>query len=204
MYTPNPQNNGGQIRIKSYYNSFARWCFSTKRNLYLWQLFGFAFTSLGGTLLHFLYDRTNESLLVAPFSAVNESTWEHMKLFYFPWLISALICRLFSDESENFWCVKLVGLLSGLTLIPVLFYTYNGAIGKSPDWLNISIFFVTAAAVFLFETRLFEKEKLRCKRPWIAFAAILFIGVLFFGFTFFPPKLPIFQDPLTYTYGLLL
>ena len=54
-----------------------------KRDLSLWQLVGFAFTALGGTLLHFLYDWTNNNI-VAAFTAVNESTWEHMKLLYFP------------------------------------------------------------------------------------------------------------------------
>lgn len=176
----------------------------TKRNLYLWQLGGFAFTSLGGTLLHFLYDWTNESLLVAPFSGVNESTWEHMKLLYFPLLAFALIQRLFLSDSENFWCVKLCGTLFGLSLIPTLFYTYNGAIGKSPDWLNITVFFVTSAAVFLLETRLFEKGKLRCKRPWLAFGTMLLIAVLFFSFTFFPPELPLFRDPQTLTFGFVL
>ena len=53
-----------------------------KRSLTLWQFFGFAFTSLLGTLLHFLYEWTGKSPLVAPFSGVNESTWEHMKLLY--------------------------------------------------------------------------------------------------------------------------
>ena len=151
--------------------------------------------------MHFLYEWTNESLLVAPFSGINESTWEHMKLLFFPWLVFALIQRLFSDKIENFWCVKLVGILCGLTLIPVLFYTYNGAIGKSPDWLNITIFFISAAAVFLIETRLFEKDKLRCRFGGLAFGAIFLIAVLFFGFTFFPPKLPIFQDPQSQTFG---
>lgn len=176
----------------------------TKRNLYLWQLFGFAFTSLGGTLLHFLYEWTNESLLVAPFSGINESTWEHIKLLFFPMFVFALFEGLTIRQSENFWCVKLVGSLSGLILIPTLFYTYNGAIGKSPDWLNITIFFVTAAAVYIFETRLFEKGSLRCKHPWISFGAMLLIGILFFVFTFFTPKLPIFCDPRTHTFGMML
>lgn len=37
----------------------------------------------------------------------------------------------------------------------VLFYTYNGAIGKSPDAVNIAIFFA-AAASFIPESTLFK------------------------------------------------
>ena len=173
-----------------------------KRSSFLWQAAGFALTTLGGTLLHFLYDWTNGSVLIAPFSGVNESTWEHMKLLFWPMLLFALIQRRFFKDYENYWCVKLAGILLGLVLIPVLFYTYNGAFGKSPDWVNIVIFYVSAAAVFLLEWWLFKKDRMRCKRPWLAFAAICLIGVLFVAFTFAPPQIPLFQDTITGTYGL--
>lgn len=173
-----------------------------KRDLSLWQFVGFAATTLGGTLLHFLYDWMDQSILIAPFSGVNESTWEHMKLLFFPLFIFALIQSRFFKDSENFWCVKLAGIATGLVLIPVLFYTYNGVFGKSPDWVNIAIFFVSAAVAFLLETRLFQKDRLRCKRSWLAFAVICLIGMSFVVFTFATPQIPLFQDPLTGTYGL--
>jgi hypothetical protein len=51
-----------------------------KKSIWIWQLWGFAVASLGGTILHFLYEWLGEAVLIAPFSGVNESTWEHMKL----------------------------------------------------------------------------------------------------------------------------
>ncbi len=169
----------------------------------LWQTIGFVAVSFGGTLLHFLYDWSNESVFIAPFSGVNESTWEHMKLLYFPLLLFAFIERRFFKERSDFWCVKLAGTLLGLTLIPVLFYTYNGVFGTSPDWINISIFFLAAAAVFLWETRLFNRRSLPCRHPLSALILLLFIGLLFVVFTFFPPHIPLFQDPITGGYGIL-
>ena len=166
-----------------------------KRSLQLWQFAGFALASLFGSLLHFLYDWTNQSVLVSPFSAINESTWEHMKLLYFPLLVFALIQSRFFNDYENFWCVKLIGTLSGLLLIPMLFYTYNGAIGKSPDWLNITIFFISAAATFFIEYILLKNNLPNCRFPKIAFVLLCFIGVLFVLFTFFVPDLPIFKSP---------
>ncbi len=173
-----------------------------KRSISLWQLVGFSATALGGTLLHFLYDWTNQSILMAPFSGVNESTWEHMKLLFFPLFIFALIESRFFKEYENFWCVKLAGITTGLVLIPVLFYTYNGVFGKSPDWVNILIFFISAAAVYLLETRLFKNDSLRCRSPKLAFGVICLIGLAFVVFTFVTPQIPIFEDPLTGTYGV--
>jgi hypothetical protein len=172
-----------------------------KRNLSLWQFAGFSLSTLGGTILHFLYDWTGGSVLVAPVTGVNESTWEHMKLLYFPLLIFALIQRRFFKEYDSFWCVKLAGVLMGLVSIPVLFYTYNGAFGQSPDWVNISIFFVAAGLAFLLEWRLFKEGALPCCRPRIALTLLLLVGVLFVVFTFAAPEIPLFRDPLTGTYG---
>lgn len=99
------------------------------------QIIGFSVTALGGVLLHFLYDLTGNNILISVVSAVNESTWEHMKLLFFPMFIFALTEYSFLKERKNFWCIKLIGILAGLVLIPVLFYTYNGVFGKSPDLL---------------------------------------------------------------------
>ena len=172
-----------------------------KRSIGLWQLMGFAVTSLGGTLLHFLYDWTN-SVLAAPFSGVNESTWEHMKLLLWPMFLFAVVESFFFRDRENFWCVKLRGTLLGIALIPVLFYTYNGVIGKSPDWLNITIFFVSAAIAYLFETRLFRADKVPCKSSKLALGVLSVIALLFVVFTFKTPEIGIFRDPITGTYGI--
>ena len=172
------------------------------RSMRLWQLFGFGVTALGGTLLHFLYDWLGGSLWIAPFSGVNESTWEHMKLLFWPLLLYAVVQSFFFRDRKDFWCVKLRGILLGLALIPVLFYTYNGVVGPSPDWLNITIFFISAAAVYLYETRLFEKGTVACKHPRAAVCLLCLIGVLFGVFTFATPEIGIFRDPLTGTYGI--
>ena len=174
-----------------------------KRSVGLWQFVGFAVVSLGGTVLHFLYDWLGKAVWVASFSGVNESTWEHMKLLFWPMLLFALVQGFLFRDRADFWCVKLRGSLLGLALIPVLFYTYNGAIGTSPDWLNIAIFFVSAAIVFFYEYRLFKSERLSCQRPVLAIAALCFIALLFIVFTFVTPELGIFRDPLSGTYGVV-
>ena len=172
------------------------------RTIRLWQLFGFAVTALGGTLLHFLYDWLGEAVWVAPFSGVNESTWEHMKLLFWPMFIFAIVQSFFCKDRGDYWCVKLRGILLGLTLIPVLFYTYNGVIGRSPDWINIAIFFISAAGAYIYETRQFNNRTTACKAPKLAVAALCAIALLFVIFTFATPKIGIFKDPLTGIYGI--
>ena len=173
-----------------------------KRSIGLWQWIGFGVAAAGGTLLHFLYDWLGKAAWIAPFSGVNESTWEHMKLLFWPTFIFAIAQSFFFRDREDFWCVKLRGILFGLALIPIIFYTYNGVIGKSPGWLNIALFFISAAAAYIYETRLFNSEKVRCRSPKIAFALLCIIGILFAVFTFRTPELGIFLDPITGTYGI--
>ncbi len=173
-----------------------------KRDDSLWQFSGFSMTALGGTLLHYIYDWTGKSILVAPFSGVNESTFEHMKLLFWPMFLFALVERRFFSGEESFWCVKLVGMLTGLLLIPVFFYSYNGAIGQSPDWLNITFFFIAAAVAFFVETRLLKKYRPPCLNPRFCFSVLCVMGLLFSVLTFWPPKIPLFRDPLTGQYGI--
>lgn len=173
-----------------------------KRKLYILQFIGFIFTGLAGTLLHFLYEWSNYNVQFAPFSSVNESTWEHMKLLFFPLIVFALIQSRFLKKYENFWWIKLIGTAVGLISIPVLFYTYNGVFGKSPSWVNIVIFFIAAAITFILETLLFKNEVLYFTKQWIPFVIICLIGVMFISFTFNTPELPLFQDPLTGKYGI--
>ena len=173
-----------------------------KKSVGIWQLFGFALTSLFGTLLHFLYNLLGKSLWIAPFSGVNESTWEHMKLLFWPMFIFAVVQNFFFRERTDFWCIKLKGITLGLLLIPVIFYTYNGVIGKSPDWINIAIFFVSAAIVYVYETRKLNAESSRCKHPCLAFTILLVIALSFVIFTFFTPEIGIFKDPVSNTYGV--
>ena len=173
-----------------------------KQKIGLWQLMGFAVAAFSGTLLHFLYDWLGEAVWIAPFSGVNESTWEHMKLLFWPTFLFAVVQSFFFRDRKDFWCVKLRGILSGILLIPMLFYTYNGVIGKSPDWINIAIFFLSAAIATIYETKLFKENKLQCRSPKVAIGTLCALALLFVIFTFATPQIGIFRDPLSGTYGI--
>ncbi len=173
-----------------------------KKNISLWQTAGFAVTSLAGTLLHFLYGLTGESIFAAPFCAVNESTWEHMKILFIPMLLFAAVESFFFRDEGSFWCVKLSGIMLGLAAVPVIFYTYNGAVAKSPDWVNILIFFIAAALAYFTEYRMLKKGTAACSSPIAARAALAAAAALFILFTFITPEIGIFRDPLTGSYGV--
>ena len=173
-----------------------------KKTVSYWQLAGFLYTAGVGTFLHFLFDWTGGNGIVALFSAVNESIWEHLKLLFYP-MVAFTIAEYFAwgREVKSFWCIKLLGILLGLVLIPVVYYTYTGIFGTNADWLNITIFFLVAGLVFWVETNLFERGVACSLDPKLAVLCIGLLAVLFTGFTFRPPHIPLFQDPLTHTHG---
>ena len=169
-----------------------------KKSLSSWQYTGFIFTAIAGILLHFAYNWSNQSPLLAPFAAVNESIWEHMKLLFFPMFVFALIENHFwGSEYDNFWCVKLIGITLGLLLIPTLYYTYTGAFGIMLDFINITIFFLTTAIVYSVETRIFESGHTCRISSRTAFIILCLIAFIFVVFTFFPPQIPLFEAPKT-------
>jgi hypothetical protein len=124
-----------------------------------------------------------------------------MKLLFFPAFFYAIFQSVFgAKEYPSFWCVKLIGTCLGLILIPIFFYTLSGIFGVLPGFINILIFFVSVGLGFVYETKLFNKNyPNKCQ----VFCIILFfiLAVLFIIFTYAPPKIPLFLDPVKLTYG---
>ena len=173
-----------------------------KNGVPFWQMIGFIFTAVVGTLLHFLFDWTGGNMVAALFSAVNESIWEHLKLLFYPMVIFAVIEYLsWGKSTDGFWCIKLLGILLGISLIPAVYYTYTGIFGVNADWLNIAIFFLAAGLVYWVETKLFQGDFVCPLSPSLAVATICLIAAAFTVFTFLPPEIPLFRDPITGSYG---
>ena len=167
-----------------------------KKSLYVWQAVGFIFTGVLGVILHFLYEWTGENSFVAAFSAINESTWEHMKILFFPMFVFGCLENLALRKTyKSFWCVKLVGIVLGVLLIPVIFYTLRGVFGTTPDFVNIAIFYVAAFISYFAETKLFMNVNFDCENSGISFLLLCCIALLFVLFTFEVPSFPLFQGP---------
>ena len=129
-----------------------------QKRLLRWELIGFAFTGAVGTLLHFVYEWTGGDPLIAAFCAVNESTWEHMKLLFVPFFLFTMVQFIvFAEPLRSFFAAKAASILLGLLAIPVLFYSLGGMFGKTPDWVNIAIFFLADALLYLMSFRLLTR-----------------------------------------------
>ena len=168
-----------------------------------WSLAGFLAVSALGTLAHFCYEWSGEKLLVGAFCAVNESTWEHMKLLFFPALLFTMVQLAAARERDGALpAARAVGVTAGLALIPTLYYTYTGVWGRHAMWADIAIFYLAAALTFWLDTRLRRRQRLW--KTWQQAAGLIWLWVLAFLFvwwTFRPPHIGIFLDPVTGNYG---
>ena len=81
--------------------------------------------SIVGTLSHFLYDISNHNKFIGLFSAVNESTWEHIKIALTPTLLWSLVDGIKYGSEPNYFLAKFVSLLVVILLMPILFYGYQ-------------------------------------------------------------------------------
>ena len=160
-----------------------------------WLIAGFIFTAVFGTLSHFFYVWSNENPLIGLISPVNESTWEHMKLVFFPVLFwSLLLSPHLSDVSPSLRPALLFGSLLGTLTVPVLFYTYSGILGRTVTWIDILIFFISVFLTFFCAWKFQSSSKIYKKRTAIYFLTVLFL-ILFFLFTFLPPNIGLFAEP---------
>lgn len=117
-----------------------------KLNVYL--LIGTIFVIITGTISHFVYELSGSNLIIGLFFPVNESTWEHMKLIFFPMLICALFLNWqLKKEYPCITCALHFGILLGTFLIPVIFYTYSGILGTNLTVLDISTFIISVTLV---------------------------------------------------------
>lgn len=171
----------------------------------LWQIVETVLIIILGVILHFLYEWSGKNKFVATFSAVNESTWEHLKLAFFPILLLGIVDFIFIRQySNNVVFATTIALFSSITIITILFYAYLGVIGKNVDVINISIFVIAVIISKYIAYRVMLLPNFENIYYILLFSYFIFLTTFcFVVFTFAPPKINLFKDPITKKYGFL-
>ncbi len=157
----------------------------------------FLFISVLGVLLHFTYEWSGDNPIVALFSAVNESTWEHLKLLFFPMLLLTIIELLFTEKSQlpsNYLFARTIGIISDMAFIVIAFYTLTGVFAKLPDAVNITLYFLGVFLALCIENKINRGNS----QNHSAFAAIVLLAltIAFFVFSKYPPSIGLFANPV--------
>lgn len=162
-----------------------------------WELFGVIFTLFIGTLLHFTYEWSGRNIFAGAISATDESTFQHLKLLFMPFIIWSIIeFTVFGQYVENFIPAKTFSVLAGMIIIVLLFYGYIDILGKDMFVLDIAIFIISVVASF-FLSFILLNSTLFSQTSWIIFAKLL-LAAMFLSFILFtenPPPLELFRDP---------
>lgn len=160
-------------------------------------IIGAIVTIIFGVISHFVYEWSGNKFLVGLFFPVNESTWEHMKLIFFPMFAYALIGG--KRMEEKYPCIynaMFAGILVGLAMIPVLFYTYTGILGFNVDWLNITVYIISVLVAYVVVYMVAQKCPEKASRGKVLRYLMYVLLVAFMVFTVYPPELGLFAEPM--------
>lgn len=170
----------------------------------LYFLLSIPFIVLLATLFHYIYELSNNSLLVGIFSPVNESIWEHLKLSVYPtiiwYILSYCIFNKIILDNKKWFCACTISIVLSSFIVIIFYYTYTGALGIHSLVLDIFslILGVTIGQYIAFKSY----GNYDLSNFNIFFVVFLLTIFLFTLFTFSPPKLPLFIDSTTNKYGI--
>ena len=159
------------------------------KNLKGFMFWGAIIVCVVGTLLHFAYGWSGKNAFVGIFTPINESTWEHMKLIFFP------MCFYYLMGAKKHRCIvpsMAFGILLGTWLIPILFYTYSGILGFNFAIADIAIFFISVIMAFFVSCKFSCKME---KHKILLNSMLIIMSVLFMIFTFYSPDIALFVSP---------
>ena len=154
-----------------------------------------------GTLAHFLYDLSHENKILGLFTAVNESTWEHVKIAITPTLLWSLIDGFIYGNNPNYFTAKLASLLILTFFIPLVFYSYTRLSKKPILPIDIATFLVAIIFAQLAFTAIISQPTIPYWATYLsALGCFIFFGA-YMTLTIMPLKQTPFKDPITGQYG---
>ena len=166
-----------------------------KNKLLIWEIGSFFFIGLVGASLHFTYELSDySSNVVAYFSAVNESTWEHLKMVYFPGLLFALIEYTYvRDRVNNYLVAKTASLFVMPLVIVVGWYIYAPAVGRSIFTVDLALFYVAVFIGQYVSYKILTHPPLQVKFNTYATGLFIVMFLAFSIFSFYPPHIFLFE-----------
>ena len=175
------------------------------RRIVTMEVIGVLFINIFGGFLHFAFELSEYARPVALFASVNESTWEHLKFYFWAGILYALIEYTYvKDEANNYIFAKAVGLIVTPFMVCLAFYSYVGVVvplnGQGTYFGAVSTGVVGVIFGQLASSYYLQKRPLGRSYRFVGLAIILILTVMFSLFTFYPPKMFLFEDFFGYVY----
>ena len=167
--------------------------------LNLWL--GIAVITTVGILAHYLYDISKEQHILGLFAAVNESTWEHIKIALTPSFLWCIYDGYFYGENPNYFCAKLLSLLIIALFIPIIFYSYKKFTHHPVLPADILTFIVAIILSQLIFYAVLELNPMSHLGTYLSCLGLFIFFGAYMTLTLDPLRFPIFKDPITGKYG---
>jgi hypothetical protein len=173
-----------------------------KRKILSWELVGIVVIFLLSSLFHFGFAWSGNSPALAFVFATNESTWEHMKIFFWATMLFGLVEFAAGIRGPNFVFAKGLAVFLVPFLIPLLFYGYLAILGKDSLMMDLLIGLLAVAVGQAASLALLRKRPLPKPFAWFGYLLGLFLIVVFVVFSYMPPHYFLFQDPRNGMFGI--
>lgn len=167
------------------------------------SIIGFFVIAIIGTLLHFTFDFFGNNIFVGLFSAVNESVWEHLKIAVMPTFLWTIIeFMVLKYRQDNLWASLLIKIVTIMLTITLGYYIYTAFTGTHIKCISKLLFYIAILLGQILAYREINAKKVKVEYEEISKYLVIIIFIMFLFFTFLPPKLNIFKDEVTSTYGV--
>lgn len=166
-----------------------------KNKVLLWEIGSFFFIGLIGASLHFTFELSNFSnMVVAFFSAVNESTWEHLKMAFWPGVIFALVEYTYvRDKVNNYLIAKTASVFVMPLIITLGWYAYTPFTQRSIYRIDLLLFYLAVLTGQIISYKLLTMPPLSKRVNNFAIGSLAVMLLAFSTFTFFPPEIFLFE-----------
>jgi hypothetical protein len=178
---------------------------SARGKLLCWEIGCIVWIAMAGSLLHFAFELSEYWRPMAVMAAVNESAWEHTKMYFWPGLLFALVQYTYTRKlANNYWFGKVVALALTPLLILVVYFSYlayvdfSGSKPSLPVMLTIMITGIAAGQL--------ASWRILCARPLHGItnsqvaAGYAVLVLAFSSLTYFPPRVFVFENFYCYQY----
>lgn len=177
-----------------------------RRVIVIWEAGALIFIVLVASLLHFLYELTGFQQWAPLFGSVNESTFEHLKLFFWPAFAYALVQHAYTrDKANNFWWAKAAAIIIAPLVLMLAFYFYLGIslpiYGRGFLWADIGTGVLGVLAGNIVAYRIMTAPEMGKAFSRAGFAICVVLGAMFITFTYYPPRVFIFENFARYKYS---
>ena len=145
-----------------------------------------------GTLSHFSFKTFNFDNFLKVIFPINESTFEHLKLFFFPFIIISIVEGLIYKEKLDEFISKRGFIISFIMLFEITYISIMTKIFGINTIINVSSYYILMLIAFILSYKINTNSKVF---KYGGYLNIFLWLILFSIYTYKPLDTSIFIDP---------